>query len=1061
MFITIISHCQKKARKKSFVLIDRYATRIGDNVWTTQITEEGLKELCRGLKNQSSKFTSIVIYRNKGYNSQELYVLIGNQNNYDKYDKYAIGIQKRKKTIPMFFRHASLIARSGGLAHDFGKMTQYFQNKLFKSEYISDPIRHEWISAWIIHEMMGFDKWEFKEFQNIYEDISQFIKNEKIDNFLWDGNKNIEDVIKFIILTHHKPFGPRKKDFLIKSQLPQSINIDTLMPPEKLSNNKDNFVLADKQKQIKEFNNILKQLQSKYDRLKAIEQNTDYLNMVSIIARASLILADHKISAIDESELKNKEINSNYFIANSKSYEEQITKKRKGIEKKTKEIKVKRIPKQFLAYHLKEVANQASKNVWLFDSQSNDLPVLDYYNYENLLMPGDPNSRFAWQDKAIDFLRQYQDKQTLVFNIASTGSGKTVMNAKTLMALKEGNPLRISSVLNLRSLTLQTHASYKKDLRLTDDECVCMIGDITIKKLNELQENKQDQNNREDQHDIDYDDKNIEIDINTTSLSTKIPEWLSDLGKQKKGSVKEIIGAPVLISTIDYLIAAGELHKQGHHAIALLRASTSDVIIDEIDSYDIDAFISVLKLITIHAMMGRNVVVSSATLLPEFAEVIVEAFNTGIKMRKTAFLNTKQSIIAINDLIDPQEFTYNNFKSNYNNFCQKTTEINSSPTKKFQIAKIETLDDLYNLLPNYILDLHEKNSFVSSNTDYERISVGLIRVANIKPCIQIAKEIKENFDDDDYDVRVCAYHAKEILSRRFYKEHHLDKILNRKNIDNPNKNIEDFINDNTKFTLNNKKKNLILIVVATPVEEIGRDHDFDWAIIEPSSMHSIIQTAGRVNRHRLLEVKHANLLLLQYNIKYLKGKKTNGVFIMPGFEIFDNGKGTHKSYNLFDLMNIADDNEHILNYKYIYGDNQNKRSSFSDYDAGAICKKLDIVKDILNFKNPLWASDWFHKSFPLRERKNDKTYYFTKDKNNMFNLTHINHNSSESCYNIDEILKDQENLKNTFLSPSLEDSLSFIKNLDKQIEDEKITKFNLYYGEEIKKISWAGIEVKN
>lgn len=35
-------------------------------------------------------------------------------------------------------------------------------------------------------------------------------------------------------------------------------------------------------------------------------------------------------------------------------------------------------------------------------------------------------------------------------------------------------------------------------------------------------------------------------------------------------------------------------------------------------------------------------------------------------------------------------------------------------------------------------------------------------------------------------------------------------------------------------------------MLATAVAEVGRDHDYDWAIVEPSSMRSIIQLAGRV-----------------------------------------------------------------------------------------------------------------------------------------------------------------------------------------------------------------------
>ena len=43
------------------------------------------------------------------------------------------------------------------------------------------------------------------------------------------------------------------------------------------------------------------------------------------------------------------------------------------------------------------------------------------------------------------------------------------------------------------------------------------------------------------------------------------------------------------------------------------------------------------------------------------------------------------------------------------------------------------------------------------------------------------------------------------------------------------------------------------------MEEVGRDHDFDWAIIDASSVQSIVQTAGRVNRHRL--EKYSNPIL--------------------------------------------------------------------------------------------------------------------------------------------------------------------------------------------------------
>jgi CRISPR-associated endonuclease/helicase Cas3 len=66
------------------------------------------------------------------------------------------------------------------------------------------------------------------------------------------------------------------------------------------------------------------------------------------------------------------------------------------------------------------------------------------------------------------------------------------------------------------------------------------------------------------------------------------------------------------------------------------------------------------------------------------------------------------------------------------------------------------------------------------------------------------------------------------------------------------------------------------------VEEVGRDHDFDWAVIEPSSYRSIIQLAGRILRHRDQVPDAANLLLLQRNYKALNKRKI--CFSRPGFE---------------------------------------------------------------------------------------------------------------------------------------------------------------------------------
>src|SRR5690606_10552003 len=138
-----------------------------------------------------------------------------------------------------------------------------------------------------------------------------------------------------------------------------------------------------------------------------------------------------------------------------------------------------------------------------------------------------------------------------------------------------------------------------------------------------------------------------------------------------------------------------------------------------------------------------------------------------------------------------------------------------------------------------------------------------------------------------------------VLLLRSEQEHHLDEVLKRK--EKSGEQPKAFSNEVIRKHLDNTNdEHVLFILIATPVEEVGRDHDFDWAVVEPSSYRSIIQLAGRVRRHRKTEVQTPNISLLQYNWKGVKynHKKDERVFIRPGFE----DKVRLKSHNLNDLL---------------------------------------------------------------------------------------------------------------------------------------------------------------
>ena len=91
-------------------------------------------------------------------------------------------------------------------------------------------------------------------------------------------------------------------------------------------------------------------------------------------------------------------------------------------------------------------------------------------------------------------------------------------------------------------------------------------------------------------------------------------------------------------------------------------------------------------------------------------------------------------------------------------------------------------------------------------------------------------------------------------------------------------------------------------MLATVIAEVGRDHDYDWAIVEPSSMRSFIQLAGRVRRHRVFECPEdrPNIYLLDTNIRHLAGYPDGLAFLRPGFE---NSSFELHSHYLTDLLN--------------------------------------------------------------------------------------------------------------------------------------------------------------
>ncbi len=126
----------------------------------------------------------------------------------------------------------------------------------------------------------------------------------------------------------------------------------------------------------------------------------------------------------------------------------------------------------------------------------------------------------------------------------------------------------------------------------------------------------------------------------------------------------------------------------------------------------------------------------------------------------------------------------------------------------------------------------------------------------------------------DFNIKFMVYHSKFVSDQKVEMENYLSKVMNRKNED-----YKQLCDENTLY-----------VVLTTSIIDTGRDFDFDYAIIEPSSVKSMIQSAGRVMRHRDNVISDTpNIFILNKPIKafdqnknrvcyptYLGGYEQNG-----------------------------------------------------------------------------------------------------------------------------------------------------------------------------------------
>lgn len=883
MNVIFISESSGKAAITTRKILDRFCTRIGSNSWEAAISEEGLGTVHALIRQKHSRQMSVSCHRITHHGRRSLMWIVGDRERFSPTGQVATGWTGRHlpvgdSTAAPSVRLLSVVVELAGLLHDLGKGLVAFQEMIRGG--LAEAARHEWLSGEVLLSMI--DAPEIKDIQsesawidslmaclaseNLTAVLNDRLKKRKplcVNTVVLDAGTqqrlSVFSALWWLIVSHHRlPEGTASI-----SQATLVSGLTHLRVGEDVGPWRDCRKFSHKGQPwesdawMLRASEALKALATLVSDMQSPSLDND---CVRLFGRLALLLADQSVSSgaipcgVSDSKSQDVAYANTVRMADMQSFG------------------------QLLPRHLLDVARKGSRAVDWLPRLRRQLPSIESSALPPMFRKASP-ARFAWQDDAVRLLRtRAKDIEKGAFFgvlVAGTGTGKTVAAPKLLAAIS-GKGVRFTYTSPTRILTLQAWDKLRSQ-GFAEDQCAAIIGDSTVFELY--------QNSKEQESGAAVDLEGVELSV--AGGKSSVPddfETRYPLVKHLNQRERTILCAPVLSTTLDTLMKMADTRRSGYvlHGLRLLSA---DLIVDEVAAYSPVDLMALGRLMEVAGFWRVNVIICSATMAPAIAKGLYGAWHVGLGRRAAMdglalpayagwFSDAAPGVCRqINDVAA--------FENHHRQFVvtisvqQRLAPVIRSigyvggngdlarvPGFISGASKVEVSEGLLHGIEH----LHRTHAVDVGNG--KRLSVGCVQLVNVKDCQKVTKGLTR-VKIAGLTVKVVCLHARLSLAVRTMIESRLDRMLLRQDGD-----AVPLIDPDVADAVRAAKSDVVVIVVST-MESTGRDHDYDWGILETRDFGTIGQFAGRIRRHRPQGLP-GNLLVLDRPLRCWQSEKTEG-----------------------------------------------------------------------------------------------------------------------------------------------------------------------------------------